>query len=173
MAYRGDYDLKCHAKESGKSLDYIDPHTKERFTPHVIEPTFGLDRTFLALLCSAYEEESLEGGEMRHVLHLAPQLAPVKCAFFPLMNKPELSKFAESLYRECATSLDVEFDQSGSIGKRYRRQDELGTPLCITVDYQSLEDSTVTIRDRDTMVQRRIISKNVLFEIEKHLQIAP
>lgn len=172
LAYRGDYDLRCHGKESGKSLDYTDPHTKEKFTPHVIEPTFGLDRTFLALLCSAYEEEALENGEMRHVLHLTPQLAPVKCAFFPLMNKPELLMLAERLYSECSASLDVELDQSGSIGKRYRRQDELGTPLCITVDYQSLEDGTVTIRDRDTMVQKRIFSKDVLFEIDKHLQLA-
>lgn len=171
LAYRGDHDLQCHAKESGKSLEFTDPHSKKRILPHVIEPTFGLDRTFLALLSSAYEEETLEGGEIRTVLHLAPQIAPIKCAFFPLMAKPELIAIAQNLYRQCSSSLSVELDQSGSIGKRYRRQDELGTPLCITVDYQTLEDQTVTVRDRDTMIQRRIESQNVLMHIQNHLSL--
>lgn len=156
LAYRTDYDLKRHQQFSGQRLDISDAENPERFIPHVIEPTFGVDRTVLALLCEAYAEEDLQGGEKRTVLRLAPLIAPVKIAIFPLVKKDPLLSVAKELYANLQALWTVEFDDSGNIGKRYRRQDELGTPFCITVDYQTTEDNTVTLRHRDSMQQERI-----------------
>ena len=156
LAYRTDFDLNRHAEFSGQKLEYTDPETREKFVPHVIEPTFGVERTLLALLCDAYEEEQLENGEMRTVLHLAPRIAPVKAAIFPLMKKEPLAQKAEEVFGLLQPYMHCEYDESGAIGKRYRRQDELGTPFCITIDFDTLENNTVTLRDRDTMKQERI-----------------
>lgn len=155
IAYRTDFDLSQHAKESGKKLDYQDLENKKKFLPHVIEPTFGVDRTILALLCDAYEEETLSDGQKRIVLHLDPKIAPVKVAIFPLMKKEPLMDLAQKIFDTLHELMPCEFDISGSIGKRYRRQDELGTPYCVTIDYESLEDQSVTIRERDSMEQKR------------------
>jgi glycyl-tRNA synthetase len=156
LAYRSDFDLKNHSQHSGKELTYTDPVTNEKYTPHVVEPTFGLDRTFLAVLVSAYDEEIDAEGEKRVVLRLKPHLAPVKVAILPLMKKEELVKVAKPLAEELAKEFPVEYDETQSIGKRYRRQDEIGTPYCVTIDYDSLEDKSVTVRERDSMKQERI-----------------
>jgi glycyl-tRNA synthetase len=155
IANRGDFDLKQHAEFSGEKLEVHDPQTNERFVPHVIEPAAGVGRTLLAVLCDAYDEDDL-GGEQRTVLKLHPRLAPIKVAVLPLVRKdgqPELAREIQSTLRG---SLAVEYDEGGSVGKRYRRQDEIGTPWCVTVDHQSVEDRTVTIRDRDTLEQERV-----------------
>ncbi len=165
LAYRTDFDLRRHAEFSGETLDYTDPETREKFIPHVIEPTFGVERTLLAILCDAYEEEKLENGETRTVLHLAPQIAPVKVAIFPLMKKEPLASKARTVFEMLQKIWVCEYDESGAIGKRYRRQDELGTPYCVTIDFDTLEkDDTVTLRDRDSMVQTRV-AINHLIEI--------
>ncbi|MGB7977700.1 MAG: glycine--tRNA ligase [Chlamydiales bacterium] len=156
LAYRTDFDLKRHAECSGQTLDYTDPETREKFVPHVIEPTFGVERTLLALLCNAYEEEQLENGEMRTVLHLSPRIAPVKVAVFPLMKKEPLGSKACQVFDQIQAVFTAEYDESGAIGKRYRRQDELGTPFCVTIDFDTIENNTVTLRDRDSMKQERI-----------------
>ncbi|PIT90913.1 glycine--tRNA ligase [Candidatus Kaiserbacteria bacterium CG10_big_fil_rev_8_21_14_0_10_49_17] len=157
LAYRTDFDLKNHMEHSGVDLRYSDPATGEKFIPHVIEPTFGLDRTVLAVLVSAYTEDELD-GEQRTVLKLAPSIAPVRVAVFPLLkNKPELVEKAKSVYSQLkAVFGNVSFDDNGNIGKRYRRQDEIGTPQCVTVDFETLEDNAVTVRDRDTGTQERV-----------------
>lgn len=157
LAYRTDFDLTSHAEFSGTPLDYIDPETREKFIPHVVEPTFGVDRTILALLCDAYDEESLANGEMRTVLHLSPRIAPVKAAVFPLMKKEPLAEKAKKVFEDLQAITACEYDDSGAIGKRYRRQDELGTPFCVTIDFETLENDTVTLRDRDTMKQERVL----------------
>jgi glycyl-tRNA synthetase len=156
LAYRTDFDLKQHAEFSGQNLEYTDPETREKFVPHVIEPTFGVERTILALLCDAYEEETLENGEMRTVLHLNPRIAPVKVAVFPLMKKEPLAEKAMGVFKTLQRFWHCEYDESGAIGKRYRRQDELGTPFCLTIDFDTLENDTVTLRDRDSMQQTRV-----------------
>ncbi len=156
LAYRTDFDLKRHAEFSASNLEYTDPETREKFIPHVIEPTFGVERTVLALLCDAYEEEKLPNGEMRTVLHFKPSIAPVKVAVFPLMKKEPLAEKAEGIFRMLQKHWACEYDESGAIGKRYRRQDELGTPFCLTIDFETLENGTVTLRDRDSMQQERI-----------------
>jgi len=157
LAYRTDFDLKRHAEFSGHPIEYTDPETREKFVPHVIEPTFGVERTLLALLCDAYDEEQLENGETRTVLHLAPRIAPVKIAVFPLMKKEPLAEKARSVFALLQKFWVCEYDDSGAIGKRYRRQDELGTPFCVTIDFETIEkDDTVTLRDRDSMQQVRI-----------------
>lgn len=158
LAYRTDFDLTNHSKHSGVDLSYLDPESGERFIPHVIEPTFGLDRHVFAVMSAGYEEQELEGGEKRTVLHLKPELAPVKLAVSPLLrNKPELVKVAREVYGEMKQRFgSVMYDDNGNIGKRYRRQDEIGTPLCITIDFDSLEDKAVTVRHRDTMKQERV-----------------
>lgn len=156
LAYRTDFDLRRHAEFSGTTLDFTDPETREKFVPHVIEPTFGVERTILALLCDAYDEEQLENGEMRTVLHFSPRIAPVKVAVFPLMKKEPLAEKAQKVFEELHAIWHCEYDESGAIGKRYRRQDELGTPYCITIDFDTLENDTVTLRDRDSMKQERI-----------------
>lgn len=157
LAYRTDFDLKQHAAVSGTNMEYIDPETKDRFIPHVIEPTFGVERTILALLCDAYEEEKLPDGEVRTVLHLHPRIAPVKVAVFPLMKKDPLGPKAMEVFKMLQRHWLCEYDESGAIGKRYRRQDELGTPFCLTIDFDTIEkDDTVTLRHRDSMQQERI-----------------
>lgn len=153
VADRTDYDLKQHITTSGKDLSYQDPVTNEKYVPYVIEPSLGADRVLLAFLCNAYEEEEVD-GETRVVLHLHHALAPIKVAILPLQK--QLNEKAEAIFTSLSKKYSCEFDQSGSIGKRYRRQDEIGTPYCITVDFDTLEDDTVTIRERDTMSQIRI-----------------
>lgn len=157
LAYRTDFDLSNHAKQSGIDLSYTDPETNEKLFPHVIEPTFGVGRTMLAVLAAAYTVEDVE-GEQRVVLKLKPELAPVKLAVSPLLrNKPELVKVAREVYTDLKKEFGaVMYDDNGNIGKRYRRQDEIGTPLCVTIDFDSLEDQAVTVRHRDTMKQERI-----------------
>ena len=156
LAYRTDFDLKQHSAFAGQTIEYTDPDTREKFVPHVIEPTFGVERTLLALLCDAYDEETLENGEKRTVLHFSPQIAPVKVAIFPLMKKEPLVEKAQAIFSQLQKHWICEYDESGAIGKRYRRQDELGTPYCITIDFDTLENDTVTLRDRDSMKQERI-----------------
>lgn len=154
VADRTDYDLNCHIKQSGKNLEYLDPVTNERYVPYVIEPSLGVERMVLATLCNAYEEEQLE-NDTRIVMHFHPALAPYKVAVLPLQKK-ELGEKASEIYRKLSKKFSATYDESASIGKRYRRQDEIGTPLCVTVDFDTLQDNTVTVRDRDTMEQIRI-----------------
>ena len=154
VADRTDYDLSQHQNHSGKDMTYFDAETNEHYVPYVIEPSLGADRVALAFLVEAYDEEELEGGDVRTVLHLHPALAPVKCAVLPLSKK--LSERALELYDELAKEFPVDFDETGSIGKRYRREDEIGTPFCITYDFDTENDGCVTVRDRDTMQQVRI-----------------
>lgn len=155
LAYRGDYDLKLHADASGRDFTYTDPNTGEKFLPHVIEPSFGLERTLLAVLLSAYSEEDV-GGEQRTVLRLPSSLAPYQVAVLPLSRKDELTKIAEPLAQDLRKSLRCDYDVTQSIGKRYRRQDEIGTPYCVTVDFDSIEDGQATVRERDSMKQERM-----------------
>ncbi|MFH1233442.1 MAG: glycine--tRNA ligase [Patescibacteria group bacterium] len=153
---RGEYDLSQHTKYSSVDLSYIDPITKEKFIPHIVETSAGVGRTVLAILTEAYTEENI-GEEIRVVLKFNKNLAPIKIAVFPLLkNKPELVKKAKEIYDNLKISYMCEFDDNGNIGKRYRRQDEIGTPYCVTVDFDSLEDKKVTVRDRDTMKQERV-----------------
>jgi glycyl-tRNA synthetase len=153
---RGDYDLTQHSKYSGQELNYLDPTTNQKFIPHIVETSAGVGRTFLAVLSEAYCEEEI-AGEIRTVLKLHPKLAPIKVAVFPLLkNKPELVAKARAIFDELKLTWRCEFDDNGNIGKRYRRQDEIGTPFCLTVDFETLENNEVTVRDRDTMKQERI-----------------
>ncbi len=155
IANRGDFDLTQHAKFSGEKLEYFDQATGERYVPHVIEPAAGADRATLAFLVDAYDEEEVE-GEQRTLLRLHPRLAPVKVAVLPLVRKDGQPELAREVERSLRGRLQVEYDEGGSIGKRYRRQDEIGTPWCVTIDHQSLEDRTVTVRDRDSLAQDRV-----------------
>jgi len=155
IANRGDYDLKQHALFSGKSLQYYDEDSKEAIVPYIIEPSAGVDRAILAFLCDAYAEEP-DKDEMRTVLHLHPAIAPVKVAVLPLSKKEPLAKLAKEVYAAVRPSWSAAYDDAQSIGRRYRRQDEIGTPCCVTIDFQSLEDKQVTIRDRDSMSQIRV-----------------
>ena len=155
VADRTDYDLKAHMKTSGKSLEYLDPATNEKYVPYVIEPSLGVERMVLALLCNAYEEEDLEGGDTRVVMHLHHAIAPYKVAVLPLQKKA-LGEEAEKIYRDLAKKFSATYDETGSIGKRYRRQDEIGTPFCVTVDFDTVDNGTITVRERDTMAQVRI-----------------
>jgi glycyl-tRNA synthetase len=153
---RGDYDLTQHSKHSGQDLSYLDPYTNEKYIPNVVETSAGVGRTFLAVLCDAYQEENI-GEDSRVVLKLNPKLAPIKIAIFPLLkNKPELVKKAKEVFDVLKINWRCEFDDNGNIGKRYRRQDEIGTPYCLTIDFDSLENNDVTLRHRDTMEQERI-----------------
>lgn len=154
VADRTDYDLTQHSEHSGQPMDYFDPETNEKYIPYVIEPSLGADRVLLAFLCDAYDEETDEKGDVRTVLHFHPVLAPFKAAVLPLSKK--LSDKATEIYSELSKDFMIDFDDAGSIGKRYRRQDEIGTPICITYDFDSVEDKCVTVRDRDTMEQKRI-----------------
>ncbi len=154
VADRTDYDLTQHANHSGESMEYFDPETNEKYIPYVIEPSLGADRVLLAFLCDAYDEETDEKGDTRVVLRLHPALAPFKAAVLPLSKK--LSEKANEIFADLSADFMVDYDDAGSIGKRYRRQDEIGTPICITYDFDSAEDGCVTVRDRDTMEQKRI-----------------
>ncbi len=154
VADRTDYDLKQHQEHSGKDMSYLDPITNERYVPYCIEPSVGADRAVLAFLVDAYDEEEIQEGDSRTVLRFHPAIAPFKLAILPLTKK--LSERATEIYHDLMKDFNVDYDEAGSIGKRYRREDEIGTPYCITVDFDTLEDNTVTVRDRDTMQQFRI-----------------
>jgi glycyl-tRNA synthetase len=171
LAYRTDFDLRNHIEHSGIDLSYLDPQTNERFVPHVLEPTFGLGRHMLAVIAKAYTEDEL-GGEARTMLKFPPHLAPVKAAVFPLLkNKPELVAKAREIFIELKKEIpQVMWDDNGNIGKRYRRQDEIGTPFCITVDFDTLADGTVTSRDRDTGKQERVASAELSSIIKEKIQ---
>ena len=165
IADRTDYDLGQHQEHSGKDMTYFDPETNEHYIPYVVEPSLGADRVALAFLVDAYDEETIGEGDVRVVLHLHPALAPVKAAVLPLSKK--LSEKALELYDELAKEFPVDFDETGSIGKRYRREDEIGTPFCITYDFDTENDGCVTVRDRDTMEQVRIPLSEVKEYIRK------
>jgi glycyl-tRNA synthetase len=155
IANRGDFDLTQHAQHSGEKLEYFDTASGERYVPHVIEPAAGVGRTVLAVLCDAYDEEEV-AGEQRTVLKLHPRLAPIKVAVLPLVRKDGQPELAHEVFESLRGQMQAEYDEGGSIGKRYRRQDEIGTPFCVTIDHQSLEDRTVTVRDRDSLAQERV-----------------
>src|SRR5438045_2010076 len=181
VAYRTDYDLSQHQKASGKSLEYFDEETKQRFVPHVVEPSAGVDRTVLALICEAYSEDQApdEKGKMetRLVLRFHPRIAPIKCAVFPLLkNKEQLVAKAKEIVDLLRPQMFVFYDESGAIGRRYRRQDEIGTPFGLTVDFETLGEKgeelrdTVTLRDRDTMHQQRVKISDLLDQIMPHIR---
>ena len=163
IADRTDYDLTAHQTHSKEDMSYLDPETNEKYIPYCIEPSVGADRVTLAFLCNAYEEQELGEGDTRVVLHLHPALAPYKAAILPLSKK--LNDKADEVFQTLAKAFPVDYDEAGSIGKRYRRQDEIGTPYCITVDFDTLEDNQVTVRDRDTMEQIRI----PINQVEKYI----
>ncbi len=168
VADRTDYDLTQHQNVSKKDLTYFDQETGERYVPYVVEPSLGVERTVLTVLCNAYEEQTVGDNDVRTVMHFHPFLAPVKAAILPLSKK--LSEGASEIYDQLAKYFPVEYDEAGSIGKRYRRQDEIGTPFCITYDFDSVEDGCVTVRDRDTMEQTRIAIKDLKNYIEEKIQ---
>jgi glycyl-tRNA synthetase len=171
LAYRTDHDLKCHSDGSKQSLEYVEPATGEKILPHVIEPSIGVGRLMLAILASAYSEDEL-GGETRIFLKLSPAVAPVKVAVFPLLkNKPELVKKAKEIFESIRAEIpQTMFDDNGNVGKRYRRQDEIGTPVCVTVDFDTLEKGTVTLRDRDTGEQETIKVEDLLNKVNDLLR---
>ncbi len=163
IADRTNYDLTKHANHSKQDLSYLDPDTNEKYIPYCIEPSLGCDRVALAFLCNAYEEEKVGEGDTRTVLHLHPAIAPYKVAILPLSKK--LSDKAEEVYEKLSKKFMCDYDEAGSIGKRYRREDEIGTPYCVTIDFDTLEDNSVTVRDRDSMEQIRIS----ISELEKYI----
>ncbi|HIQ59861.1 MAG TPA: glycine--tRNA ligase, partial [Candidatus Merdivicinus intestinavium] len=167
IADRTDYDLGRHQEASGKGLDYFDQETGERYVPYVVEPSLGADRVALAFLCEAFDIEKLEDGTERTVLHFHPALAPYKAAVLPLSKK--LSDKAMEIYHDLSKHFMVEFDETGAIGKRYRREDEIGTPFCITYDFDSENDGCVTVRDRDTMEQVRMPISELRAYIEERI----
>jgi glycyl-tRNA synthetase len=179
IANRGDYDLSRHAEFSGEKLEYFDQASGERYVPHVIEPAAGADRAMLAFLVDAYDEELVPemgplragAGEQRTLLRLHPRLAPVKAAVLPLLKKDGQPELAREVHRAVRERVQAEYDDGGSIGKRYRRQDEIGTPFCLTIDHQSLEDGTVTLRDRDTLAQERVPIEGLSEEIEQRVNM--
>jgi len=160
IAYRTDFDLNAHEKASGRDLKYFDAESGKKYIPHVIEPSLGVERAMLAILLSAYTEEEVSGAEgkkeTRGVLRLKKAISPIKIAILPLSKKPELEKISQKIYTDLSNNFRCEYDITQSIGKRYRRQDEIGTPYCVTIDFETLEDEAVTVRDRDTMKQERI-----------------
>ena len=166
---RTDYDLSRHQEYSGKKLEYFDPHTRERYVPYVVETSVGLDRTILMVLCDAYREEEVD-GDMRTVLKFHPALAPFTAAVFPLVKKDGMPEMAHRVEADLRKQFNVLYDESGAVGRRYRRQDEVGTPFCVTVDGDSTEDGTVTVRDRDSMEQDRIPAENVRRYIEDRVE---
>jgi glycyl-tRNA synthetase len=174
IAYRGDFDLTQHARYSGEKLEYFDQGTGERYVPHVIEPAAGADRALLAFIVDAYDEEVVERagtgeGERRTVLRLHPRLAPVKVAVLPRVGKDGQPELAREVHRALRERVQAEYDEGGAIGRRYRRQDEIGTPLCVTIDHQSLEDRTVTLRDRDSLAQQRVAIDDIAAQIEQRV----
>ena len=168
LANRGQFDLTQHEEYSKQDLKYQDPITNEKYLPAVIEPSFGVERTILTVLLDAYEEDKID-GEDRVVMKFDPKIAPIKAAILPLMKKPELKEVARKIFDDLKKDYYVEYDESGAIGKRYRRQDEIGTPFAITVDYDTLEDQTVTLRERDTSKQKRIKIDELKEELAKTL----
>ena len=168
IASRTDYDLKQHQEHSGENMLYLDPTTNEKYVPYCIEPSLGADRVTLAFLCEAYEEETLEDGDTRTIFKFHPAIAPVKAAILPLSKK--LSEGATEVYHMLMKQFNVEYDEAGSIGKRYRRQDEIGTPFCITYDFDSQEDGMVTVRDRDTMTQERVKIDDICKYIQNKME---
>ncbi|MGI9184640.1 MAG: glycine--tRNA ligase [Solirubrobacteraceae bacterium] len=176
VANRGDFDLTQHAEHSGQKLEYVDSASGERYIPHVIEPAAGADRAMLAFLVDAYDEDEIGGGTgdavggPRTVLRLHPQLAPVKVAVLPLVRKDGQPELAREVYRELRELMQAEYDEGGAIGRRYRRQDEIGTPWAVTVDHQSLEDRTVTVRDRDSLGQARVAIDELSGELSRRLR---
>ncbi len=174
IANRGDFDLTQHATFSGEKLEYFDQASGERYVPHVIEPAAGADRATLAFLVDAYDEEQVseEGagdGEQRTLLRLHPRLAPIKAAVLPLVKKDGQPELAHEVHTALRSLVQSEYDEGGSIGKRYRRQDEIGTPFCLTIDHQSIEDRTVTLRDRDSLAQERLPIEGIAQEIERRV----
>ncbi|EKD76317.1 MAG: hypothetical protein ACD_43C00154G0001 [uncultured bacterium] len=168
LVYRADFDLSNHAKASGESLEYTDPFdAKRKFTPHVIEPSQGVERTLLALLVSAYDEETVN-GETRTVLRFTPEIAPYQVAILPLSKKPELTAIAQPLFQEVMKRFRCDYDETQSIGKRYRRQDEIGTPFCVTIDFDSITDQQVTVRERDSMKQIRLPITELITYLSSH-----
>jgi len=165
LAHRGDFDLTAHAKASGQKLEYIDQENNKKFVPHVIEPTFGLDRSILVALLSNYQEEKVK-GETRVVLKFPKEIAPIHVAILPLSKKETLTPLAKNIFDDLKTSFICEYDETQSIGKRYRRQDEIGTLYCVTIDFESLDDNQVTVRDRDSMKQDRV----KIDELKKYLE---
>jgi glycyl-tRNA synthetase len=172
LAYRTDFDLKNHQDKSGKNLEYRPKDGKEAFIPHVIEPTFGVDRYLLAVLANSYKADEVN-GETRNYLQLPKHLAPIKVAVFPLLkNKPELTDKAREIYKTLREEFgQVAWDDNGNIGKRYRRQDEIGTPYCVTIDFETLQDNCVTLRDRDTTTQQRVPIEQIIDTLKSSLQI--
>ncbi len=168
---RTDFDLKQHEQYSGKKLQYFDPELNQSYVPYVVETSVGLDRMFLAVLSSAYKEEKLEGGDTRTVLSLPPQLAPVKAAILPLVKKDGLPELAEQVMDILKFDHIVAYDEKDTVGRRYRRQDAIGTPLCITVDHQSLEDKMVTLRYRDNMLQERVKIADLSHVVDEKVNI--
>ena len=168
IADRTDYDLKAHQTTSGVNMEYVDPVTNEKYVPYVVEPSLGADRMVLAFLCNAYEEEELDGGDTRVVLHLHHALAPYKVAVLPLQKK--LTEKAEEIYKNLCKKFSCTFDETASIGKRYRRQDEIGTPYCVTIDFDTLDDNCVTVRERDSMAQIRISIEELEEYLTKNLE---
>jgi len=174
IANRGDFDLSRHAEYSGEKLEYFDQASGERYVPHVIEPAAGVDRALLAFIVDAYDEEVVSGtsegaGELRTLLRLHPRLAPVKAAVLPLLRKEGQPELAREVYVKIRERVQAEYDEGGSIGKRYRRQDEIGTPFCITIDHKSTDDETVTVRERDTLAQERVPIAEVAQLIEERV----
>ena len=165
---RTDFDLSAHQEYSGKKMEYFDPQTQERYIPYVVETSAGLDRTILMLLCHAYHEEEV-GGDKRTVLKFHPELAPYTVAIFPLVKKEGMPEKAHAIEADLRGQFNVYYDEKGAVGRRYRRQDEIGTPFCITVDGQTMEDDTVTIRDRDTMAQDRIPAENARVYVQDRM----
>jgi len=172
VADRTDYDLKQHTDHSGKSMEYMDPVTNEKYIPYCVEPSVGVDRLVLSFLCDAYDEETLTDAkgnpDVRTVLRLHPALAPFKAAVMPL-QKNKLGEKSREIYAELAKKFRIDYDETGSIGKRYRRQDEIGTPFCITVDFDTEVDGCVTVRERDSMQQERVAITDLVKYIEDRI----
>ena len=179
IASRTDYDLTQHQKESKVKMDYFDAVNNKRYIPYVVEPSLGVDRLLLVLLCDAYDVEKLENGEERVVMHFSPKVAPVKAAILPLVKKGKVKEVAENIYKDLIQHFNVEYDETQSIGKRYRRQDELGTPFCITVDFDTIGEGDnvnpelkgmVTVRERDSMKQEHVRIEDLSGWIFSHLK---
>jgi len=168
---RTNFDLSQHEKYSGKSIKYFDPATNESYTPYVIETSIGVDRMFLSIMCHSYQEEKLENGETRVVLKLPEALAPVKCAVLPLVKKDGLPEKAREIVNDLRFHFNTHYEEKDSIGKRYRRQDAIGTPYCVTVDHDTLNDGMVTLRHRDTMQQERVAISELRNIIEDKVSI--
>ena len=170
IAHRGDFDLRAHAEASGKQLSYFDPERKEHVVPHVIEPAVGVDRILFALLCAAYDEETDERGEKRVLLRLPPAVAPVEVAVLPLSRNERLVPTGRGVWETLRPHFRTQYDDAQSIGRRYRRQDEIGTPLCVTVDFDTLDDHAVTIRERDSMQQIRVPTEGLVAALRERIE---